>query len=103
MNLSQALADVAAERLRQQQEEGWTPEHDDQHRHGELARAAASYAVSNRETDASDRSTVPTLWPWSYEWWKPKGRRRNLVRAAALLIAEIERLDRAAAGKPEVA
>lgn len=35
------------------------------------------------------------LWPWDREWWKPKDRRRNLVRAAALLIAEIERLDRA--------
>ncbi|AKQ30008.1 TPA: hypothetical protein JI225_05075 [Acinetobacter baumannii] len=29
---------------------------------------------------------------WSY--WKPKSPRQDLVRAAALLIAEIERLDR---------
>lgn len=36
-------------------------------------------------------------WPWALEWWKPKDNRRNLIRAAALVIAEIERLDRAAA------
>jgi hypothetical protein len=37
------------------------------------------------------------LWPWSVQWWKPKDRRRDLVRAGALIVAEIERLDRAAA------
>ena len=35
-----------------------------------------------------------TLWPWAAEWWKPKDCRRNLVRAGALILAEIERLDR---------
>ena len=37
----------------------------------------------------------PSYWPWEPRWWKPKNPRRDLVRAAALLIAEIERLDRA--------
>lgn len=37
-----------------------------------------------------------TVWPWDWAWWKPKNPRRDLVRAAALIIAEIERLDRAA-------
>jgi hypothetical protein len=37
----------------------------------------------------------PQQWPWLSKWWKPKDRRRDLVRAAALVIAEIERLDRA--------
>jgi hypothetical protein len=36
------------------------------------------------------------LWPWHDDWWKPKDRRRDLIRAAALIVAEIERLDRAA-------
>lgn len=40
-------------------------------------------------------------WPWDASWWKPRGARRDLVRAAALIIAEIERLDRAGVvGKP---
>ena len=33
-------------------------------------------------------------WPWSLDWWKPKDPRRDLVRAGALIVAEIERLDR---------
>ena len=33
-------------------------------------------------------------WPWDSGWWKPKNRRHDLVRAAALVVAEIERLDR---------
>lgn len=32
-------------------------------------------------------------------WWKPGAPRRMLIKAAALIVAEIERLDRAAAKK----
>ncbi|WP_171346570.1 hypothetical protein [Acinetobacter baumannii] len=32
--------------------------------------------------------------PFADTFWKPKSPRQDLVRAAALLIAEIERLDR---------
>jgi hypothetical protein len=44
---------------------------------------------------------VNSLWPskWAEHWFKPKDPRRDLVRAAALCIAEIERLDRADAKK----
>lgn len=87
-----ALADVVAERVRQQTVEGWTPEHDDQHSNGELARAAACYALFG--------SGLPWqhsrhFWPWAAEWWKPSGSRRDLVKAGALILAAIERLDRA--------
>jgi hypothetical protein len=92
---TQALLDVAAERRRQIEVEGWTPEHDDEHNAGELARAAACYAIFNT-------APAPTMWPrqWDTSWWKPKDDRSNLVRAAALLLAEIERLDRATGSKP---
>ncbi|MEB3421767.1 hypothetical protein VK682_24660 [Salipiger manganoxidans] len=36
------------------------------------------------------------LWPWDRKWWKPTTPRRDLVKAGALIVAEIERLDRAA-------
>ena len=101
--LSRAADDVIAERVRQVSGEGWTPEHDDQHSDGSMALAAACYA-SNAATWASKgtaqlREKYPLLslsfrWPWALEWWKPKSQRRDLVRAAALIIAEIERLDR---------
>lgn len=90
------LAEITAERERQKSVEGWTHEHDDRHIHGELSRAAATYAWAST-CDTVDRGDgAPTIWPWSRDWWKPKDRRRDLIRAAALIVAEIERLDRAA-------
>jgi hypothetical protein len=85
-----AARDVLAERQRQVEQEGWTLAHDDQYRHSELAHGAAAYALVN------DKRTRPACWPWAVEWWKPLDDRRNLVRAGALVLAEIERLDRAA-------
>lgn len=35
----------------------------------------------------------PLTWPFSDLDWKPTDVRRNLVKAAALLLAEIERID----------
>jgi hypothetical protein len=109
-----ALLAVIVERERQVLTEGWTPEHDDEHGDGSLALAAACYAApmatkGKRETvDVSggrgetpvwgqQSFTVPFLWPesWHATWWKPKDRRQDLVRAAALLLAEVERIDRA--------
>jgi hypothetical protein len=96
-----ALHDVLFERARQVVDEGWTAEHDDNHRNGELAAAAACYArpiYGNGSRFADPEilaKEVPAGWPWPAYWWKPKTRRRDLVRAAALLLAEIERLDRA--------
>lgn len=91
-----ALDDIAAERRRQIEQEGWTIEHDDEHDGGEMARAAASYAVASmcsREGDITEH-TIMKLWPWAWRWYKPYSNRRNLVRAGALIVAEIERLDR---------
>lgn len=91
---SAAIAiEVLGERTRQMSQEGWTLAHDDSHTDGEMALAAACYASEVHP----DPDVPPADWPWDDEWWKPKDRRRNLVRAAALLVAEIERLDRAEA------
>lgn len=93
--MSPAASDVLAER-RRQISVGWTLEHDDEHVNGEMAAAAACYAF----TAARSPHYIDHIWPWSLDWFKRKDKRSNLVRAAALLIAEIERLDRAAL-KPE--
>lgn len=89
---SQAALDVLFERQRQVTGEGWTPEHDDEHKDGQLAEAAACYAML---ADSQGFST-PAHWPWSPDWWKQSGARRDLVKAGALILAEIERIDRAA-------
>lgn len=82
--------DVLAERLRQVEVEGWTPARDDEYVDGQLASAAVAYA------QAYTPYLVPSSWPWAVEWFKPADDRRNLVKAGALIVAEIERLDRAA-------
>lgn len=96
LDLSPAARDVLAERRRQIEVGGWTPEHDSEHDVAELATAAACYVLSATSGFSAEEyaGDVPTAWPWDPKWWKPKGYRRDLVRAAALLIAEIERSDR---------
>lgn len=91
--ITKALKDVTAERLRQIEVEKITPEHDDQHEHGQIAGAAACYALAGLKQPAVVE-VIKKLWPWELSWWKPRDTRQNLVRAAALLIAEIERIDR---------
>lgn len=90
--MSNAIQGVLAERMRQMDEEGWTPEHDDTHTHGEMARAAGVYALIG--SGFYTEGDMKAFWPWNEAWFKPKDRRRNLERAAALLIAELERMDR---------
>lgn len=122
--MSQAMKDVLAERHRQVQEEEFDYGHDFQHTDQSLALAAVCYAlpvgtrqleIRSEEVDCSGGRgdcpvwrtqdfSVPRRWPksWSAEYWNPKDRRRDLVRAAALLIAEIERLDRGALTGPNL-
>ncbi|MBS0476499.1 MAG: hypothetical protein JSR28_15320 [Proteobacteria bacterium] len=99
--LTQAARDVLDERRRQIEAEGWTPEHDDDHYPGCLASAAMGYAQSAtcQLSHGEPLEGTPLFWPWELPWWRPSTPRRDLVKAAALIIAEIERLDRAAAVK----
>lgn len=87
--MSAAAQDVLAERARQINEKGWLPGQDDTYRKHELAHAAACYAYP--ELTAVNGLKV---WPWSESQFKVRDARQNYVRAAALLLAEIERLDR---------
>jgi hypothetical protein len=100
---TQAARDVLAERERQISAEGWTPEHDDEHDGAEMAAAASGYALAAADVlhpysqgdGGFTRGTPPPEWP--DEWiFKPAEPRRMLVKAGALILAEIERLDRAA-------
>ncbi|MEQ9887625.1 hypothetical protein ABRP55_13850 [Pectobacterium zantedeschiae] len=100
MKNSNAIQDVINERRRQKIVEGWDDSHDDEYVHGELSGAAACYArhVSERnfihEPEDYPNKDIPVDWPWLDCWWKPTSPRRDLVKAAALIIAEIERIDR---------
>lgn len=89
---------IAKERRRQIEQEGWTAEHDARHVNGELAQAASCYAfrsslyVGNGSKYRTAGGGAPSQWPWRKKWWKPKTVLRDLVRAGALIAAEIDRL-----------
>jgi len=108
------IESIAAERQRQIEKEGWTSNHDDTHTAGELATAAACYASPALLFIKEERATATIYrdpWPWDDEWDKrphvgnslianrganDDARRKMLVKAGALIAAEIDRLDRAA-------
>lgn len=93
-----AIAAFLAERNRGQQVEGYTAEHDDKHADGELAQAAACYALPEflRRFPVTGGTYRSQIWPWEAKWWKPAPavRKREIEKAGALLLAEWERLDR---------
>ncbi len=97
---------IAAERQRQIEVEGWTPEHDDEHISGQMADAASCFARTKKGPYVSlgvdwggHHVRVPHRWPWHASWWKPTpdDRIRELAKAGALIAAEIDRLQRLAA------
>ncbi|MFU3349857.1 hypothetical protein ACM7LD_35295, partial [Pseudomonas aeruginosa] len=90
----QAWLDVQAERRRQVEAEGWTPEHDDEHACDEIAAFACFYAMppAARDWDTSSTGYGDTLGEAILpEGWEPKtgDRRREMVKACALTLAEI--------------
>lgn len=106
-SMSQAWLDVLAERYRQVDVEGWTPSHDNEHPGGDLAAAASAYSLYASDElnpkslgDCEYDQVAPFMWPFHIKWWKPTTPRRALVKSAALILAEIERLDRTAAPQP---
>lgn len=82
---------VSAERAREQEVEGYTAEHDDQHTKGQLAMAAAAYALAS----TPNVGWASQWWPWNPHGFKPEDPLTSLVKAGALIQAAIERWLRA--------
>lgn len=98
---------IAAERQRQIDEEGYTPEHDREHDQHELARAGAMYALPGSFRSLSLQSNfryttiMSQCWPGNWPWptrrtvgasAAKQARIRELAKAGALIAAEIDRL-----------
>lgn len=108
------IEQIADERVRQVTAEGYLHEHDDEHTDCSIAIAAACYAAPHRiyvKRDFADGVSFVDPWPWHSNFDKrphegntvrsncahgEAKRRSLLVKAAALIVAEIERIDRAA-------
>ena len=83
---------ISAERRRQITQEGYSPGHDDQWKNKEIAKAALVYLAYY--TSKAIWLHLSGNWPWGPDAWKPKNSIRNLVRAGALIAAEIDRYKR---------
>jgi len=96
---------ISKERTRQIEEEGWTEDHDKMaHGDKQLADAAACYLLYGQDEVLPFGNDL--LWPWDEEWWKPspygdEGYVRSLVKAGALIAAEIDRIQGEAATTKE--
>lgn len=87
---------ITEERQRQIEKEGWTAKHDAEHVYGELAAAAECYLLELRARNLRGETvkSPPPAWPWHRDWWKPSGDPvKNLIKAGALIAAEIDRLN----------
>lgn len=88
------IDEIKAERERQISAEGWTLDHDNTHVNKALAMAAGVYVMSYAYSLPYEPTYWMHWWPWDRKWFKPTNPRRDLIKAAALIVAEIERLDR---------
>lgn len=94
--MSEASKLIRDERQRQIDKEGWSCEHDAEHTDGALLTAAIVYLhYGTDKADTLGDDGIPVSWPWEAEWFKPKDRKSNLVRAGALCLAEDNRLNMA--------
>lgn len=83
---------ITAERQRQIDEEGYDADHDRAVGSDELAIAGSVYACPGKFRRTDDGLAIID-WPWGFAAWKPATRRRELVKAGALIAAAIDALE----------
>lgn len=106
-SVATAVQDILAERSRQIKAEGYTTSHDDEHSGGELAAASAAYAFAAAERlhpmsighKGFTAEDPPVMMPVGWDF-KPGEPRRMLIKSAALAMAQVGVIDRAAALQP---
>ncbi len=94
---------IAEERQRQIDAKGFTPDVDiksylPKHKRGELALAAIAYAdnAANalcHEVFEEDYLEIAGIWPWHPTSWNPKNPRTDLIKAGALIAAQIDLME----------
>ena len=96
-----AIDGVLAERVRQVEEEGYTPRHDDeQRRAGQLAAAGACYLLAVHHQNVAyvrtgkmvvQPSSPHPAWPFPRIIWRPASPARMTLKGTALGLAELVR------------
>ena len=89
---------IAIERKRQIEELGYDVKNDALYSKNELADAAICYActpdIRDQDDEENGTSLNVVLWPWDEKYWNPTpdDRKRELVKAGALIAAQIDRI-----------
>lgn len=92
---------IAGERMRQIEKEGFDAKHDHEHRNDALAIAGGIYAMPEKARlftsygkDGDKENYYPLLWPFEPKMYKPTpdDRKRELIKAGALIAAELDRM-----------
>jgi len=108
-SLKDVINEVWAERISHEHGRGFDADHDDLHEHGELAIAAACYAVEHTDARVNNTASPGNVqdefhgWPWDLGSDKRKDHavRKRLIIAASLLVAEVQRINRRKADERE--
>jgi hypothetical protein len=93
---------IKAERKGQMSEHGYYAENDNNWANGELSRAANCFLqaaevqrIEPELTKEEVKSKVAGFWPWDEQTLKVnKSRTKNLIKAGAMIAAELDRLFR---------
>ena len=103
MKLTKGTMLIAIERNHQIKDEGYTTEHDDHNCSADMAVAGACYVLDMASKWSGQHATWQNhyeeeallLWPCEKTQWNPTPDDpiRQLVKAGALIAAEIDRLD----------
>lgn len=87
---------IAEERQRQIDLYGYSDEHiqsqPSNYGNGELADAASCYALDPNLRVNEGGYESPVNFPWADSYWKPGERLRDLAKAGAMIVAEMDRL-----------
>lgn len=100
MSMKNGAELIVIERQRQVSIKGWTSEHDDEHSDNQLLSAAESYIQATVQLNNGhylhEAVRVAGIeWPWDDALLKVSPNPiRNLVKAGALIAAEIDRIQR---------
>lgn len=78
---------IREERRRQIEQEGYDARHDFREPLNSIIAGAISYAMCD-----IDQEEALAWWKWDYAFFKPKDRKRNLIRAGALIAAALDKL-----------
>lgn len=91
--MSIGIEKLATERVRQIEEKGYDAEHD--HNHVLLLRWGAQaylrHAIALDE--GVDLTAEECQWPWSEEFWKPGTAEEDLIKAGAMIAADLDVLE----------